>query len=264
MEPFDALLAAARSRPPRAAVVLGSGLGSVVDRIEEVAEAKFADVPGFVAPTVHGHGGRVILGAWAGVPVVVFQGRMHFYEGHAWERATATVRLAAGLGAKLLILTNAAGGIHDRLNPGDLMVIRDHVKLLDPQAWRHAANEPARPSIYSPRLLSLLHQFAPPPLFAGTYAALTGPTYETPAEIRALKEMGADAVGMSTAVEAEAGVELGLEVAAISCITNKAAGLAAGALAHAEVQQVAGRADVVARLANLVERLIVEGRPGIP
>ena len=251
---FDEFRDAARSCPPRVAVILGSGLGAVVDRVRPIAEAKFAEIPGFAAPTVHGHGGRAVLGDWAGVRALVFQGRMHFYEGHAWDRATATVRLAAELGAKLLLLTNAAGGIRDSLNPGDLMAIRDHIKLLDANSWRNPS--PASP--YSPRLVAKVE------LFAGTYAALTGPTYETPAEIRALRAMGADAVGMSTAMEAEAAAALGLEVAAISCITNKAAGLSAGILDHSEVQQIAGRGDVSGRMANILERLIVECVPGIP
>ena len=253
MAAFDTFRDAATALAPRMAVILGSGLGTVVDRVHLVAEAKFADIPGFAAPTVYGHGGRVIVGTWANVPVLMFQGRMHFYEGHNWERATATVRLAAELGLQRMILTNAAGGIRDDLNPGDLMAIRGHLKLLDKEAWKDVSLK----SPYSPHLLALLEQSLP----SGIYAALTGPTYETPAEIRALKAMGADAVGMSTAVEAETAATLALEVAGISCVTNKAAGLSSGVLAHSEVAEVAGRADVVTRLANLLERLIVEGIP---
>jgi purine-nucleoside phosphorylase len=249
---FELFRSSAAADPPRVAIVLGSGLGAVVDRVRPSAEAAFADIPGFSAPTVHGHGGRAVLGAWAGVRVLVFQGRMHYYEGHTWDRATTTVRLAADLGAKVLLLTNAAGGIHESLNPGDLMALRGHLKWLDAQAWRH----PDVVSPYSARLIERTN------LFAGVYAALTGPTYETPAEIRALAAMGADAVGMSTAMEAEAGAARGLEVAAISCITNKAAGLSAGVLDHAEVQQIAGRGDVSDRMANLLERLIVEASAG--
>lgn len=255
---FEQFSESAKITEPRAAIILGSGLGSVVDRVQKVTEVAFGDVPGFAAPTVHGHGGRIVLSHWNSVPVLVFQGRMHFYEGHTWERATATVRLAAQLGATRLILTNAAGGIHDDLNPGDLMAIRGHLKLLAPDAWQTLANGKTDVDIYSPRLVAALQQLsAPRKLLAGTYAALTGPTYETPAEIRALKAMGADAVGMSTAMEAEAGVKLGMEVAAISCITNKAAGLSAGVLDHSEVQEVAGRSEVVARMADLLGELLV-------
>ncbi len=250
---FRSFQDAARAQAPGVAIVLGSGLGAVVERVRPAAEVRFADIPGFAAPTVHGHGGRAVLGEWAGARVLVFQGRMHFYEGHSWERATAPIRLAADLGAKLLILTNAAGGIHDALDPGDLMAIRGHLALLNADAWK----APRIATPYSARLVERMN------LFAGVYAALTGPTYETPAEIRALRAMGADTVGMSTAREAEAGAALGLEVAAISCITNKAAGLSAGALDHAEVQEVAGRGEVSSRMANLLERLFVIGTAGI-
>jgi purine-nucleoside phosphorylase len=252
--PFPAFLAAARSLAPRHAVVLGSGLGSVVSRFRIASEVAFAAVPGFAALSVRGHPGRVLVGAWDGVPLLLFQGRMHFYEGNPWDRVTATVRLAAELGVKVLLLTNAAGGIRADLGPGDLMRIRDHIKLVERDSWRAVALRSAsrlRGDIYSMRLAD---RFTDLP--AGTYAALTGPSYETPAEIRALAAMGADAVGMSTAVEAEAAAALGLEVAAISCITNRAAGLSAGPLDHADVLRAAtAPAD---RLANLIGRLVVE------
>jgi purine-nucleoside phosphorylase len=254
--PFAAFLSAAGSLAPKAAVVLGSGLGRVVERLAVTAEIGFADLPGFAAPTVRGHSGRALAGAFDGVPVLVFQGRTHSYEGHPRDRVTAAVRLAADLGVKRLILTNAAGGIRADLNPGDLMAIRGHIKLLDRDAWRAAALRTAsRLNVgpYSPRLIDRLTELGLP---AGTYAALTGPCYETPAEIRALAAMGADAVGMSTAMEAEAARDLGLEVAAVSCITNKAAGLAAGPLDHKEVLQTA--AAPADRLANLIGRLVVE------
>jgi purine-nucleoside phosphorylase len=253
---FPAFLSAARSLAPKAAVVLGSGLGRVVDRVAVTSEVSFADVPGFAAPTVHGHSGRALAGTWDGVPVLVFQGRMHYYEGNPWDRVTAPVRLAAELGVNRLILTNAAGGIRDDLNPGDLMAVRDHIKLLDRDAWRAAALRSASRlsgSPYSPRIVDRLTDLGLP---AGTYAALTGPCYETPAEIRALAAVGADAVGMSTAVEAEAARDLGIEVAAVSCVTNKAAGLSAGPLDHKDVLRTA--AAPADRLANLIGRLVVE------
>jgi purine-nucleoside phosphorylase len=266
MTSYEMLVAQAKTVAPRSAIILGSGLGAIVERVVKVAEAPFVELPGFAAPTVHGHGGRVVLGHWEQQPVLVFQGRMHFYEGHSWERATATVRLAVELGVQRLILTNAAGGIHEELNPGDLMILGDHKKLLSPESWRElaksgnlAANlgEKTAKSVYSRRLIAELRRLSSPlPRIVGTYAALTGPTYETPAEIRALQAMGADAVGMSTAMEAEVAAKLGLEVAAISCITNKAAGLAAGVLDHSEVQEVAGRGEVVARLAELLLGII--------
>ena len=246
----------ARSHAPRVAIVLGSGLGSLVDRVEIQAAVRFADVPGFAPPTVHGHSGRVVLGLWCNAPVLMFQGRMHFYEGHDANRVTGNVRLAHDLGITTLILTNAAGGIHDSLNPGDWMVIAKHLKLLSPTSWQESLVAPS-PSPYAPELIAALAGDAESPLLIGTYAALTGPCYETPAEIRALKAMGADAVGMSTAMEAEAAAALGMRVAAMSCITNKAAGLSAGVLDHADVQEVAGRGHVVERFAHRIERIVL-------
>lgn len=253
MSSFAKFEADLRAFKPKAAIILGSGLGPVVDRLRTAASIEFADVPGFAAPTVHGHAGRVLAVEWGGVPVLAFRGRMHFYEGHDWHRCTATVRLAGELGTTTILLTNAAGGIHPELSPGDLMVIQHHLPLLDPQAWKAVAEGMTVANPYTPHLVTKLQTLSEPKLLAGTYAGLTGPTYETPAEIRALKAMGADAVGMSTVKEALAAAELGMDVAAISCITNKAAGLSEGKLDHTEVQEIASRGDVVARLSKLVE-----------
>lgn len=250
MTEFEQFEYAVRAFAPKAAIILGSGLGPVVDALRTIATIDFAAVPGFAAPTVHSHAGKVLAVEWGGVPVLAFRGRMHFYEGHPWERCVSTVSLAARLGVKTILLTNAAGGLHPQLNPGDLMVIRDHLPLLEANAWRQHAEGSPRSNPYSLELAALLTRSG---LLAGVYAGLTGPTYETPAEIRALAAMGADAVGMSTVKEALAAAELGLQVAGLSCITNKAAGLSAGTLDHREVQEVASRGDVVARMAKLVE-----------
>jgi purine-nucleoside phosphorylase len=256
MTPFDAFTAAVETHRPRVAVVLGSGLGAVPHRVETLAAVSFADVPGLTAPSVHGHSGAIDLGRRAGVPLLVFRGRLHFYEGHSWDRVAGPVRLMAKWGVNTLFLTNAAGGIHNRLNPGDLMVLRNHLWLQSPQA---AAGQIANPSHgdspYSPRLIELLQSAEPNrELLAGVYAAVTGPCYETPAEIRALKAMGADAVGMSTAFEAVTAAEMGMEVAAISCITNKAAGLTCGTLDHSEVLANAGRP--AERISHLLETIL--------
>jgi purine-nucleoside phosphorylase len=242
--PFDEFRRAVDAVHPTAAVVLGSGLSEVANDFTPTATVAYADIPGLVPPTVAGHRGQMAVGHWAGVPTVVCYGRVHFYEGHPWERVTTLVRLLAEFGVRKLILTNAAGGIRDDLNPGDLMAIRGHIKLLDSNGWRVLA-EGAEPTTYP--LLA-------PDLPVGVYAALTGPCYETPAEIRALRQIGADAVGMSTAVEAEAAVELGMTVAGVSCITNKAAGLAEGTLSHHEVEQTARTA--VVRLSRVLVGLI--------
>lgn len=238
MTAFAAFTRSVAALAPRTAVVLGSGLGGATAAFAERAAVPFGDVPGLVPPSVHGHGGTLAVGEWAGVPALLFSGRLHFYEGHPWNVVTGTVRAAAELGVRRIVLTNAAGGIHPALTPGGLMALSGHTKLLAPTAWRGlaAGDGPARP--YSPRLLEVMRAFeatAGRELLAGVYAALTGPSYETPAEIRALTACGADAVGMSTAIEAEEAARLGLEVAAISCVTNKAAGLGETTLDHAEV-----------------------------
>jgi purine-nucleoside phosphorylase len=252
---FDAFCTAVRDAAPQAAVVLGSGLGPVVATLPTAAAIDFHDVPGLAAPTVQGHSGKLLLVQWSGRPVLAFRGRMHYYEGHAWPAVTHTIALAANLGVKTVLLTNAAGGLHPQLNPGELMIVNAHLPLLSSTAWRHHAHGLKDDNPYSPKHVDLLQSIAHrtgSDVLAGTYAGLTGPTYETPAEIRALAAMGADAVGMSTVMEARAAVAHGLDVAAISCITNKAAGLSAAKLDHSEVQDVASRGDVVARMESLV------------
>jgi len=251
--------AAARGLAPRTAAVLGSGLGGLTAAFREDASVAFGEVPGLVPPSVHGHTGRIAVGVWGDTPVLVFSGRLHSYEGHPWTAVTAPVRIAADLGVNRLLLTNAAGGIHPTLVPGSLMAIRGHVRLLDPSAWRSFAAANMLQSPYSARLIDVMHAHEAAQsrtLLAGVYAALTGPCYETPAEIRALRTCGADAVGMSTATEAESAVALGLEVAAVSCVTNRAAGLGDGPLDHAEV--LANAPLAVARLADILGVLVKE------
>jgi purine-nucleoside phosphorylase len=239
---------------PYTAVVLGSGLAEVAQPLRELTSLEFGDLPGLVPPTVHGHRGRLTLGHWHEAPVLIFFGRLHYYEGHHPAVVTGPVHLAARLGIRRMILTNAAGGLHPNLEPGSLLALRGHVKLIGPQAWRQLANGTAVANPYSPQLLNRL-----PELQQGLYAALTGPCYETPAEIRALATCGVDAVGMSTALEAEAAAELGLEVAGLSCITNKAAGLTSRPLDHAEV--LTNARLVVQRLAHVLDRLILPAPP---
>jgi purine-nucleoside phosphorylase len=230
MSRFAEFECVARSLAPQTAVVLGSGLSGAASDFVETASVAFGDVPNLAPPSVLGHGGRLAVGDWAGIPVLIFLGRLHLYEGHSPHVVTGPVRIAAELGVKRLILTNAAGGIHPALGPGSLMAIRGHVKLVGPGAWRSLADGNAVATPYSTSTLELV-----PRVQVGIYATLTGPCYETPAEIRALAACGVDAVGMSTALEGEEAARLGLEVAAISCITNKAAGIGAGVLDHAEV-----------------------------
>lgn len=255
-----ALAAAAHATPPAAAIVLGSGMGPAVIRLRPLYSVPFAEVPGLAAPSVHGHGGRLTLGDWGGRRVLVFEGRLHRYEGHPWAVVTRPARLARELGARAFLVTNAAGGIRDDLPPGSLMALRGHLDWTRPYAWRlpgPAGLGTARPSSYAPRLLALLDQAAARcgiALHTGTYAAVTGPSYETPAEIRALARCGADAVGMSTAREAAAAAAAGLECAALSCITNRAAGLSSGPLEHGDV--LATAAAQAGRLADLLETFL--------
>jgi purine-nucleoside phosphorylase len=249
MSAFAQFVRESRNLAPRVAIVLGSGLDSVTHEFREAASVGFGEVPGLVPPTVHGHTGRLTVGLWRDTPAILFLGRLHFYEGHSPEVVTDTIRVAADLGIKRLILTNAAGGIHPSLVPGSLMAIRGQFKLIGGDAWRSLAHSRGLTIPYSTRLLALM-----PELFAGVYAGVTGPSYETPAEIRALKICGAHAVGMSTAMEAEQATELGLELAGISCIANMAAGLGSGALAHADV--LVGAKLAIERLAEVLGRLV--------
>jgi purine-nucleoside phosphorylase len=249
MSAFAQFVRESRNLEPRVAIVLGSGLGGVTHEFRETASVTFGEVPGLVPTTVHGHTGRVAVGLWRDTPAVLFLGRLHFYEGHSREIVTDTIRVAADLGIKRLILTNAAGGIHPTLVPGSLMAIRGQITFIGRDAWRSLAHGRGLSTPYSPRLLALM-----PELFAGVYAGVTGPSYETPAEIRALKICGAHAVGMSTAMEAETAAELGLELAGISCIANMAAGLSSGALAHADV--LVGAKLAIERLAEVLWRLV--------
>ncbi len=224
---FAAVQHAVATRPPRQAIVLGSGLSAVAEDVVPLATCEYRQLPDFAAPSVPGHRGELVVGSWGGVPIIVCKGRVHFYEGQPWHRVTQLVRILAELGIERLILTNAAGGLREDLNPGDLMAITGHASLLTSTDWQNLGTQVTPYSHCAPSLPS------------GVYAALTGPCYETPAEIRALARCGIAAVGMSTAREAVAAFHLGLKVAGVSCITNKAAGITGQALSHHEVEQTA-------------------------
>jgi purine-nucleoside phosphorylase len=245
---------------PDVALVLGSGLASLVHRIDVCQSVPYAQVRGLAAPSVENHRGVMTLGDWAGKRLLVFEGRLHFYEGHPWPRVEMSVQLAAQLGVRQILLTNASGGIRGDLPPGSFLAIRDHIEWNRPYCWRSPGPGglgDARQSPYSPRLLQLLEEaavVAGVPLFQGIYAAVTGPSYETPAEIRALKACGADAVGMSTTREAARAHALGLECAAVSCVTNHAAGLGDGPISHEEVLTTA--ATQGQQLADLIEAFL--------
>jgi purine-nucleoside phosphorylase len=253
------LVDAIRVDRPRMALVLGSGLSAVAERLEHRRSVRFGETPGLTATGVTGHAGCLTLGRWSGHAVLLLEGRLHHYEGHPWRTVLRPIHLARRLGVRVLILTNAAGGIHESLTPGRLMAVRDHIDWTRPCPWRRpGAGSPAgpSPSPYSTRLLDVFRSVAEAkgiPFFAGTYAQVTGPCYETPAEIRAMRSWGIDAVGMSTAREIEDAARLGMECAAISCITNRAAGLTPNPLSHEEVLAMGARlAETAATLLESV------------
>jgi purine-nucleoside phosphorylase len=257
---LDAFLEEIRFCPPKVAIVLGSGLGALARHLQVSCSTSFQELPGLALPAVAGHAGQLVLGQWQGQRVLLFEGRLHYYEGHPWCEVVAPIRIAHFLGARVLLLTNASGGIHDDLQGGCLMALRDHIEWARPHAWRHPGSGglgPPRPAPYSSRLLALLDQAARAlggKLHQGIYASLTGPNYETPAEIRALKICGADAVGMSTAREIQAGFDLGLECAALSCIANRAAGLGPETIDHSEVLKATAAAG--GPLGDLIGRFL--------
>jgi purine-nucleoside phosphorylase len=252
--PFSAPLAAATAllrdrlpvRAPVAAIVLGSGLGGLASRIGGATRVPYGDIPGFAEPSVPGHAGALIHGTLGGREVLALAGRFHMYEGHPAEQAAFPVRVVHALGARTLLLSNAAGGIRRTFVPGQLMVIADHLNLMfrNPLLGRVQPGDERFPDMsdpYDPALRSLLHRVARSlgiRLEEGVYAGLLGPTYETPAEVRMLERMGADAVGMSTVPEVIVARAMGMRCAAVSCITNPAAGLALAPIDHADVIEV--------------------------
>lgn len=229
---------------PTLAIVLGSGFHEAAAALQVDAEIPCTKIPGFPAPAVEGHAGRLLFGKLGGTPILVMSGRVHYYEGHSMERVTFPIRALAAFGIRDLLLTNAAGGINLAFRPGEFMTVTDHINFMGATPLRGAPHFIDLTQVYDKGLAALLNQAARAAkikLRRGIYLAVSGPSYETPAEIRAFAKLGADAVGMSTVPEAIVARHCGLNVAAISCITNAAAGLG-GKLSHAEVLETAGRA----------------------
>lgn len=232
---------------PECAIILGSGLGGLADRIEGARKLDYAEIPGFHATHVVGHKGQVIAGTLGGREVIALAGRFHMYEGHSPQVSAFPVRVIHALGAKTLFVSNAAGGIRRTFSAGDLMVIEDHINLqfVNPLAGPVEPTDERFPDMsapYSPRLKQLLRAAAAKlgmPLQAGVYVGLLGPTYETLAEVRMLERLGADATGMSTVPEVILANALKLEVAGVSLISNPAAGLSPEKLSHADVMRAA-------------------------
>jgi purine-nucleoside phosphorylase len=248
---------------PAAGIILGSGLNGLADRIERAAVIPYEEIPGFPVSKVPGHRARLVVGELpvegGALPVVAMQGRAHGYEGWSADDVAFGARVLCGLGVKLLLVTNAAGGVNPSFAPGDLVRIVDHLNLsgLNPLVGdnddRVGPRFPDLTDAYDPALGTLLEQVAAEqsiPLRAGVYACLLGPSYETPAEIRMLRALGADMVGMSTVPEVIAARHMGVRVTGISVVTNLAAGLSRRSLSHAEVSETAGRVE--ASLTTLV------------
>lgn len=252
---------------PEVGLILGSGLGDFADTIQVETTVDYSDIEGFPVSTVQGHKGRFVFGYVEHVPVVIMQGRVHYYEGYAMSDVVLPTRLMGMLGAKKLVLTNAAGGVNEHFHPGDLMMITDHIAvgvpspLIGPNLEELGERFPDMSEVYSLRLQDVVRAAAKEcgiSLKEGVYVQLTGPAYETPAEIRMCRMWGGDAVGMSTACEAVAARHMGLEICGISCITNLAAGMSSEKLSHREVQEVADR--VSREFQKLITRIVVNLR----
>ena len=248
---------------PEIGLILGSGLGDYADGIQIVDTVDYNDIEGFPVSTVAGHKGRFVFGYVEEVPVVIMQGRVHYYEGYPMSDVVLPTRLMGLLGAKRLILTNAAGGVNTSYQPGDFMMITDHISAAVPSPLigrnldELGPRFPDMSEVYSKELQEVIRSAAKAcgiELQEGIYVQLTGPNYETPAEIRMIRNWGADAVGMSTVCEAMAARHMGMEVCGISCITNMAAGILQVKLDHKEVQETADR--VSSQFKKLITKIV--------
>ena len=272
-QPIADAVAFVRSRSalqPRVGVILGSGLGDVVEAMEIGTVVPYGEIPGARASTIVGHQGRLVLGRAKGVPVVVMQGRVHFYEGYEMDEVMFLARVVGRLGIERLIVTNAAGGVNTSFAAGDLMLISDHINFMGvnplrgPNVEELGVRFPDMSEAYPEALRAVARDVAAAigvKLQEGVYLALSGPTYETPAEIRAFRTLGADAVGMSTVPEVIAMAHMGIPVLGISCITNMAAGILPQKLNHQEVMETTARVrkEFTALLLGIVERFGGQG-----
>lgn len=268
----QAAAAAVRARitaAPQVGLILGSGLGAYGDKLEGATRIPYGDIPHFPESHVVGHKGCLVIGERAGARCIAMQGRVHMYEGHSAETVSFPARVLVALGAKVLIITNAAGGLNPSWSPGTLMLIRDHIDMLrdhplrGPNDDRLGPRFPDMTRAYAPELRALVKEVAAAAqieLQEGVYVAMPGPTYETPAEVQMLQRLGADATGMSTVPETIVARHMSARVIGISCITNHAAGITGHELSHAEVTETATRVRATferlldAILAGLVAR----------
>ena len=244
---------------PVAALILGSGLGNFAEKVQIVETLDYKDIEGFPVSTVPGHKGRFLFGYVEDVPMVIMQGRVHYYEGYSMKEVTLPIRLMKLMGAKVLFLTNASGGINTEYHAGDFMLMEDHISsfipspLIGPNDEDMGPRFPDMSDVYKKEIREIIRRVAKEediPLQEGVYVQFTGPAYETPAEIRMARLLGADAVGMSTVCEAIVANHMGMAVCGISCITNMASGILPQPLSHTEVQETADR------VAPLFERLV--------
>ena len=254
---------------PETCIILGSGLDALMDRIRDADSIPYAEIPGFPESSVAGHAARMIFGTLAGRETVLMCGRFHFYEGHSMKQVAFPMFVLHEMGVQTLIVTNACGGINENFAPGDLMLITDHINLtgnnplIGPNDERFGPRFPDMTEVYSSALRRAAMEQAEElsiPLKEGVYALFTGPMYETAAEIRALRTMGADAVGMSTVPEATAARYLGMQVLGISCITNMATGIAKKAHSHEAVLAKARQSGE--QLCALIEAILGSAQPG--
>ncbi len=263
-----AVLRPCLSGAPAVAIVLGSGLNDLAARVEAAQVIPYARVPHFPRATVAGHAGQVLCGKLAGEDVVVFQGRFHYYEGHDLDTVTFPVRVVQELGLKVLILTAATGGIGEGLRPGSLMLLTDHLNLIGANPLRGPNDQslgtrfPDMSEVYSKKLRAIALEEAKAiglELASGVYACMSGPSYETPAEIKMLRTLGADVVGMSTVPEAIVARHAGIEVLAVALVSNAAAGYSGTPITHEEVLEAGKKAGPA--LAHLIERVVARISP---
>jgi purine-nucleoside phosphorylase len=250
---------------PTIGLILGSGLGDLADRMEAKVKIPYQDIPGFPLSTVQGHQGCLVYGTLSGAKVIAMQGRFHYYEGHSLQAITSPVRVFHLLGVHTLMVTNAAGGVNTEFRPGDLMLITDHLNLtgnnplIGPHTAEWGPRFPDMSQAYSLQLQAIARKAAEEraiPLRSGVYAGLSGPSYETPAEIRMLRTLGADAVGMSTVPEIIVAGHMGMRALGISCITNMAAGILDQPLSHDEVLETTkkAKADFIALMEGIIKQ----------
>ena len=256
---------------PRVAVVLGSGLGSVADEVEDARILSAAEIPGWPRSTAPGHAGRVVMGTLEGCPVILLQGRVHCYEGYSMQDVTFPVRVLGMMGVRQYVATNASGGVNPELAPGDIAAVQDHINLMGanplvgPSEPRWNVRFPDMTHAYSPRLLELLDRAAAGAgltLKRGVYVAFMGPSYETPAEVCMARTLGADLVGMSTVPEVVVANAMGLETAVLSCVANRASGMGDEHLTEEEVLRVVAESSrsLALLIRGLVRALASDGR----